>query len=124
MNTSIFQKGKCLNCDTPISTGILCLKCTPPASSETVLPREVMISEMQEGDSGFTEEYAVFEADSQLFLIGSARIAPQSEGYKTTRVRLRKGRFEVDSQTIDRDDIWLGWPNMGEETKFFVAKLV
>jgi hypothetical protein len=48
----------------------------------------------------------------------------KSEGYKTTGVKLRKRRFEVDSQTIDRDDIWLGWSNMGEETKFFVAKLV
>ena len=124
MNTIVFQKGRCLNCDTPIATGILCLKCTPPAPSKAVLPREVMISEMQEGDSGFTEEYAVFEADSQLFLIGSARIVPQSEGHKTTKVNLRKGRFEVDSQTIDRDDIWFGWPNMSEETKFFVAKLV
>lgn len=124
MDTVTFRKGCCVNCDTPITNGILCTDCTPNTSVKVAALREVTISEMKEGDSGFTEEYAVFEADSQLFLIGSARIAPQSEGYKTTKIRLRCGRFEVDSQTIDRDDIWLGWPNMNVETKYFVAKLV
>lgn len=60
MNPVSFQNDRCLNCDTPITQGILCTKCT----------------------------------------------------------------VSGPSQTIDRDDISLGWPEMEEEIDYFGAEIV
>jgi hypothetical protein len=79
---------------------------------------------MVEGEVGFTEEYAVFEAEGKLYVIGSAQVSPKRDGYKTTKVRVRKGIVEVDRMTIDLDDLWIGWPEMNEETDYLAAKLV
>ncbi len=120
----IFTKGKCVNCDAPISTGILCLECIPSPSPTNIPVRIVRLSEMVEGEVGFTEEYAVFEAEGKLYVIGSAQVSPKRDGYKTTKVRVRKGIIEVDRMTINLEDLWIGWPEMNEETDYLAAKLV
>lgn len=137
MPKKFFQRGKCVNCEAPINGGFLCASCTPPEPhksptsnaqrSKSIIPREIKISEMKEGDVGFTEQYAIFEANSKLFIIGSAKISLQSEGYKTARVELKRGIFEIDSKTIDRDDISLDWPELDDSIDpidCFLAKLV
>lgn len=125
MDTPTFQKGRCLDCDEPISAGqILCPKHYYPGPDKAVALRDVTIAEMKEGEVGYTEEYAVFETDSKLYLIGTAKITPQSEGYKTMRVELKRNTFEIDRLTIDRDDIYVGWPDMDGDPDFFEAKLV
>ncbi len=119
-----FQNGKCVNCDTPISTGILCRQCTPPDPHREIIQRDVIISEMNIGDFGFTAEYAIFRANGKIMVIGSAKISLQSIGYQTARIQRRNDIFEIDSQTIDPDDIFDGWPIVNEETDYFLAILV
>jgi hypothetical protein len=120
----IFKKGRCVNCDAPISTGILCKQCTPSPSPINIPARKIRVSEMVEGEVGFTEEYALFEADGKLYIIGTAFVSPQRERYKTAKIKVRNGIVEVDRMTIDLDDLWNGWPEMNEETDFLAAKLV
>lgn len=120
----MFPNGKCVNCDTPISTSILCPKCTPQEPVRYISTREVKISEMEIGETGYTEEYAIFIGDGTLFVIGSARITPQYGGYKTVKITRRDDIFEIDSHTIAGSDIWDGWPTLSEETDYLWAKLV
>lgn len=124
MDTPTFQKGRCLNCDKPILYGILCLDCDPETSDQTVSERESMIQDMKEGDFGYTEEYAIFEVDSKLYVIGTARILTIPDRYKTVRIQLRHNIFEIDRQTLDTDEIYVGWPDMNDHPDCFQAKLV
>lgn len=120
-----FLKGRCLECDIPIPPGrILCLMHTPDPPCKAVVTREVMVSEMKEGEVGFTEPGALFEVDSKLFIIGTARIMPQSEGYKTARVEVKHYIFEIDRTTIDIEDIYLGLPDIDDLSDCYQAKLV
>ena len=129
-----FKAGQCLNCDIPITYGIICEKCTPkdptnprnPSSSapRAVAKREVRISEMQIGDYGYTEEYAIFEASQKLYIILTARIAQHRGGYKTVHIKRQRTHFDVDSRTIHPDDIYLGWPEDIETEDCMLARLV
>ena len=120
-----YHKGRCLECDIPIPRGrILCLMHTPDPPSQHVVTRVVMISEMKEGQVGFTEPGALFEVDGKLFIVGTAQILPQSEGYKTARVEVKHHIFEIDRNTIDTDDIYVGWPDFDNQTDCYQAKLV
>lgn len=130
----VFKHGQCLNCDTPITYGILCDRCTPAdpprTTTQKVTPtspitkKEIKISEMQVGESGYTEEYAVFEASQKLYIILTARISPVRGGYKTVYIKRQKTHFEVDSRTIHPDDIYLGWPEDIDTENCTLAKLV
>jgi len=130
----IFVNGQCLNCDTPITTGILCHKCTPPATfklsqsndskSTNIVHRDLRISNMESGEVAYVAEYAIFELESKLYIIGSAMVSLQSEKYQTVRVKRCNKYFEVDVRTILPDDIWLGWPQSIEEDDYYPAKLV
>lgn len=128
-----FEKGKCLNCGTPITYHILCKDCIPPAPPktqrtkrtlhETINTGETKVSKMKNGDVGFTEEYQIFEIDSNLFIIGNAKITPQSEGLKTVRIKKARYLYEVDGNTIDRDNIHIGWPDNCTTNEFLPAVL-
>lgn len=126
MDPFIFQKGYCLECDQPIPPGqILCHKHSVQTEQVlAIVTKEIKISDMKEGDVGFTEEYAIFEANSKLFILGSAKISPQSEGYKTVRIELKHNCFEIDRTTINPEDIFLGIPETENHPQCFQAKLI
>ena len=79
---------------------------------------------MESGEVAYVAEYAIFELESKLYIIGSAMVSLQSEKYQTVRVKRCNKYFEVDVRTILPDDIWLGWPQSIEEDDYYPAKLV
>ncbi len=125
MTTTVFKKGLCLECDAPVLSGqILCAKhnsITPIGEED---PGVMRISDMKDGDAGYTEEYAIFELNGKLWILATAQVIPEEEGYKRMYVKKNKDVFEIDKTTLDTDDIEVGTPNVAEETELFHAKLV
>lgn len=126
MTTTVFKKGLCLECDAPVPSGqILCAKhnsVTPIGEKE---PGTITIADMKDGDDGFTEEYAIFEFNESLWILATAQITPEEDGYKTMYVKKNKNVFEIDRTTLDTDDIYVGKPDVEDhQTKVFRAMLV
>lgn len=128
MKISIYRKGHCLECDIAIPNNqIFCLmhrETSPVGRTTFETNREIKVSDMQEGDSGYTEEGAFFEIDSKLYVLGSAVTFPMPDMYKRVHITLNCGIFQIDRRTIDIDEILFGWPDMDESPDCFEAKLV
>lgn len=125
----IFQRGLCVNCDSPITTGILCPSCTPedPEECKALMLVNKPITEMELGEEGFVESYAIFEAEGKLYIIGTATISVQPEQYKTVKIKCGHSAYFVYGSTIDREEILDGWPDLDglpENIEYLPAKLV
>ncbi len=97
---------------------------TPPQSL-AMTTRNLRVSGMVDGDEGYTEPYAVFEMNGQLFIISTAGVLPKDNDlYKTMHIRKRNGFIEIDAKTINTDEIVAGYLGIEDEMDFEKAKLV
>ncbi len=135
-----YQAGHCLECDIVIDNNqIFCSKHRQPKPINTprtanknkpgkkirqVAEKITKITEMDEGQVGFVEEYALFEDKGLLFILGSVSISNRRDRYKTVKIRFWKKYYEIDRNTIDLMDIFIGVPDMEGKFTFFNAKLV
>lgn len=130
------QRGFCVNCGTPIPTGILCAECTPvPEVKKVAVTRSTpgrptprtpfkKICEMQKGEIGFVNATAIFEAEEKLWAIATLDVSDTPDPYKT--VKIKRGRYviEVDSSTLSRDDIYTDYPVERDDRDYLPALFV
>lgn len=138
-----FVKGECVNCGEPATLGALCFQCyidnpvpgktsaitaTSKAGDHDLVPssgrKSYRLMDMTSGEEGYTEPYTLFEVDSKLYIITSASFTFGPDNYKTLRIRKWHEIFEVDGASLDRDDIFLGWPAPPDQLDYQAAKIV
>ncbi len=119
MGVSFLNKhGFCLNCDSPITKGIFCKKCAPYIPDDTTT-----VSSMSENITFYASPGSLFEADGLLWILSKAILSPHKDRYYTAKIRKFKGAIKLDSRSIDRDDIYFGWPDYDENTPCFLVHL-
>lgn len=110
-----FSQKLCLNCDSPIETGLFCANCPPedvldPPAQEWM----VRVMELGLGEVAYVSALkALFIAGGELMINGEADASWRSGPGFTVRVRRRSNgdfAFDVDKKTYAEWEIWRGVP--------------
>lgn len=114
--TFLNKRGFCLECDRKITTGIFCTKCQPYFPDKTIT-----VVNMEEGQPLYVSPGAIFEAEGMLWILASAVLSEEKDIYFTTKIRKIKNAIELDLNTIDRDEIYFGWPDYDQKISCFLV---
>ncbi len=124
MSNPVFGSGKCLNCDSPISSGILCMACfvdnqivDEPNSIKTVLEMDFL-------EVGYTTPDAFMEEIGNIWILRTAQVIPVLN--ETYCVRIRKSLtsiVEVDYMTLNSDLVAQQDLSVDTDTSYLMAVL-
>ncbi len=94
------------------------------AKSKTKKTKVRLVSDMFENEVGFVQEAAIFEHQSLLKIISNSTVTLNQEDYHTVKVRYKKGYYEIDRNTIEAEDLYLGIPDNANNVTTYRAKFV
>ncbi len=125
MSNPVFSSGQCLNCDHPITSGILCSSCflDSPADDETISKIKTIL-EMDFLEEGYTTPDAFMEEIGNIWILRTAQVTPYTN--EKYCVRIRKSLtsiIEVDYNTLSSDLVFQDTLTDETETNYFMAVL-